>query len=223
MKILPILFYNDMVKAILNGKKTCTRRIVKPTQFVGNVEMIPNKCRTNMPNEYIKNKPFMLKPYCDMTDSELIMTAYKKPYQPGDILYVRETWSEIKNPDGSHKKYVYKASDNIVKFKWHPSIYMPKTAARIWLKVTNVKVERLQDIDINGIRDEGLDSMDFMTIYTEDIDKFKGWEVFWFSIIKKLGINKFGWDANPWVWVIEFELCDKDDKDIVQAGGIDDK
>ena len=96
MKILPILFYNDMVKAILNGKKTCTRRIVKPTQFVGNVEMIPNKCRTNMPNEYIKNKPFMLKPYCDMTDSELIMTAYKKPYQPGDILYVRETWSEIK-------------------------------------------------------------------------------------------------------------------------------
>lgn len=84
-------------------------------------------------------------------------------------------------------------------------------------------MERLQDIDINGIRDEGLDSMDFMTIYTEDIDKFKGWEVFWFSIIKKLGINKFGWDANPWVWVIEFELCDKDDKDIVQAGGIDDK
>lgn len=209
MKILPILFYNDMVKAILNGKKTCTRRIVKPTQFVGNVEMIPNKCRTNMPNEYIKNKPFMLKPYCDMTDSELIMTAYKEPYQQGDILYVRETWFK------GLKRYMYCAdytdaekyyqNGKEVSIKWHPSIHMPKEAARIWLKVTDVRVERLQEISGEDLIKEGIDL--FQSSYVRvAFDEFKN---IWNSTIKKSDLDRYGWNTNPWVWVIEFERCDK--------------
>ena len=198
----PILFNTEMVRAILDGRKTCTRRIVKPQQLVG---LLPDKCKNGVPEEFLKEKKFMFKPYCNMTDSELIMTAYKKPYQPGDILYVRETWSEIKNPDGSHKKYIYKASDNIVKFKWHPSIHMPKEAARIWLKVTDVRVERLQEISGEDLIKEGIDL--FQSSYVRvAFDEFKN---IWNSTIKKSDLDRYGWNINPWVWVIEFERCDK--------------
>ena len=100
MEIKPILFNTDMVRAILEGRKSCTRRIVKPQQLIG---MLPDKCKNGAPEEFLKEKELMFKPYCDMTDIELINTAYKAPYQPGDILYVRETWSEW--TDG----YLYKA------------------------------------------------------------------------------------------------------------------
>lgn len=110
MSIKPILFNTAMVRAILDGKKTMTRRVVK--------------------------NPAM--PIC----------------RKGDILYIRETWAEIKNINSSHIKYVYRATDAypfgvkgyIVKFKWRPSIHMPKAAARIWLRVTDVRVERLRDM-----------------------------------------------------------------------------
>lgn len=94
MAIKPILFNTTMVRAILDGKKNCTRRIVKPQQFVG---MLPDKCKNGVPEEFLKEKKFMFKPYCDMTDVELINAAYKAPYQPGDILYVRETWKNAPN------------------------------------------------------------------------------------------------------------------------------
>lgn len=89
MSIKPILFNTDMVRAILEGRKSCTRRIVKTQQLIG---MLPDKCKNGAPEEFLKEKKLMFKPYCDMTDIELINTAYKAPYQPGDILYVRETW-----------------------------------------------------------------------------------------------------------------------------------
>jgi hypothetical protein len=157
----PILFNTEMVRAILDGRKTCTRRIVKPQQLVG---LLSDKCKNGVPEEFLKEKKFMFKPYCDMTDSELIMASYKAPYQPGDILYVRETWG-YPIALNSDKKYVFRA-DEVAEsgFKndshiWHPSIHMPKGAARIWLKVTDVRVERLQEITIDGIRNEGISSM----------------------------------------------------------------
>lgn len=79
---------------------------------------------------------------------------------------------------------------------WRPSIHMPRAAARIWLEVKDVRIERLQDIDDNGILAEGLE----IGCYFEDL---------WDSVIKKSDIKKYGWDVNPWVWVIEFERREK--------------
>lgn len=143
---------------------------------------------------------------------------FKLPYQPGDILYVRETWSEIKNADGSHKKYVYKASDQypfgesryIIKFNWKPSIHMPKEAARIWLMVTDVRVERLQDITEDGAKEEGANFKNGKNVGLEEKMRRTAIERFaeiWNSTIKKTDLDRYGWDANPWVWVIEFERC----------------
>lgn len=241
MAIKPILFNTEMVRANLDGRKTCTRRLVNPRQFMG---MLPDRCKNATPDEFLKNKRMMFKPYCDMTDAELIMTAYKEPYQPGDILYVRETvWQKIGyylDVDGETKpswynEFRYVASDEKPETGWNyswvkrPSIHMPKEAARIWLKVTDVKVERLQEIDEDGVWDEGFrfkppcltrvsadgHTCDLDGPCTSSIkycDMTMG-ELFgrklWNNTIKKSDLDRYGWGANPWVWVIEFERCEK--------------
>lgn len=235
MSMKPILFNTDMVKAILDGRKSCTRRIVKPQQLVG---LLPDKCKNGVPEEFLKEKKFMFKPYCDMTDIELIMTSYKKPYQPGDILYVRETWEHFeccccegdehgncyRKPQQSvlNKScgcYMYRATDEIYgDAKWHPSIHMPKEAARIWLKVTDVRVERLQEITEDEAVKEGVYQSNCKECNApfgcdacpdEGYNEIDGFADLWNSTIKKSDLDRYGWDANPWVWVIEFERCDK--------------
>ncbi len=219
MAIKPILFNTEMVRANLDGRKTCTRRLIKPLQFNG---MLPDKCKNAMPEEFLKKKRLMFKPYCDMTDSELISTAYNSQYQTGDILYVRETvWQKTGHYldiDGETKavwcnEFRYAASDEKPEVGWNyswakrPSIHMPKEAARIWLKVTDVRVERLQDITIDDIRNEGLPSA---AVHAGDIEiALKEWEKLWNGTVKKSDLDCYGWDANPWVWVIEFERCEK--------------
>ena len=197
---LPILFNIEMVKAILNGRKTCTRRAIElPDKMTG--RPIGKSGDSSNPLGFFY--PGGIK---------------RPPYQPGDILYVRETWSEIKNADGSHKKYVYKASDQypfgesryIIKFNWKPSIHMPKEAARIWLKVTDVRLERLQDITEDGAKEEGANFKNGKNVGLEEKMRRTAIERFaeiWNSTIKKTNIDRYGWDANPWVWVIEFERC----------------
>lgn len=219
MAIKPILFNTEMVRANLEGRKSCTRRIVKPQQLIG---MLPDKCKNGAPEEFLKEKKLMFKPYCDMTDAELIMTAYKAPYQPGDILYVRESvWQKTGHyldVDGETKavwcnEFKYVASDEKPETGWNyswakrPSIHMPKEAARIWLKVTDVRVERLQEITADSIRNEGLSSL---AVHCGDMEiALKEWENLWNSTIKKSDLDRYGWDANPYVWVIEFERCEK--------------
>lgn len=209
MAIKPILFNTEMVRAILDGRKSCTRRIVKPQQFIG---MLPDKCKNGAPEEFLKEKKLMFKPYCDMTDIELINTAYKASYQPGDILYVRETWSE----GYEEGTYIYRASDKLAdlptfkessKLIYHPSIHMPKEAARIWLKVTGVRVERLQEITSEQISREGVE-VEYPHVLNGE-EKRYAFSTLWNSTIKKSDIDTYGWDANPWVWVIEFERCEK--------------
>ncbi len=202
MAIKSILFNTEMVRAILNGKKSCTRRIVEPRQLVG---LLPDKCKNGMSEEFLKEKKFMFKPYCDMTNIELINAAYKAPYQPGDILYVRETWSPVfVRP----RRYLYKVeckeAENLP-IKLPPSIYMPKEAAHIWLKVTDVRVERLQEMDKMDAVKEGIDTRLCFNL-NHALAKFKK---MWNSTIKKSDLNRYGWDANPWVWVVEFERCEK--------------
>ena len=203
-RVLPILFNTEMVRAILDGRKSCTRRIVKPQQLI---VMLPDKCKNGAPEEFLKEKKLMFKPYCDMTDIELINTAYKAPYQPGDILYVRETWK--KAPNGYYYYEDWQRNDIADVTKWKPSIYMPKEAARIWLKVTDVRVERLQDITIDEIRKEGLEPrFNVKDKFSDGIARGRFLEL-WNSTIKKSDLDRYGWSANPYVFVIEFERCEK--------------
>lgn len=246
MAIKPILFNKqisaEMVRAILDGRKTCTRRLVSSRQFLG---MLPDKCKNAAPDEFLKGKRMMFKPYCDMTDAELIMTAYKAPYQPGDIMYVRETWQYLYELDGNEQiiegtgKYYYAATDTIPfdtyvdasgvtheRVPWHPSIHMPKEAARIWLKVKDVRAERLQEMKPVDVIKEGAypDCWDCLNTYGESglqccygteeqcsqcDEVMMEWEKLWTSTIKKSDIDRYGWDASPWVWVIKFERCEK--------------
>lgn len=215
-RVLPILFNENMVRAILDGRKTVTRRLIKPQQLIG---LLPDKCKNGTPEEFLKEKKYMFKPYCDMTDAELIKTSYKLPYQPGDILYVRETWCDDRQftHDSTPGRYFYKASESDdFTSKWHPSIHMPKEAARIWLKVNDVHVERLQKMNEVDTAKEGIRT-DVQTRRLDDpdfIENFGGIELFknlWNSTIKKSDLDRYGWDANPWVWVIEFERCENPD------------
>lgn len=210
MAVKGILFNTEMVRAILDGRKTCTRRIVKsqPTAHYG-------------------------------------AQCIKPPYQPGDIIYVRETWHKYIKRVGKGQNchlaefYGYKASianSEDAEEPWKPSIHMPKEAARIWLKVTDVRVERLQDITEDGAEAEGMpDSLDYPVdkaycplckgegiIGTVDVHSLghmdvdcpycdsyrKRFENLWNSINQK-SLDSYGWYANPYVWVIEFERCEK--------------
>lgn len=225
-RVLPILFNTDMVRAIMDGRKTVTRRLIKPQQLIG---ILPDKPKNGTPEEFLKEKKHMFKPYCDMTDGELIKASYNPPYQPGDILYVRETvWQKVGHyldVDGEtkpswYKEFKYVATDEKPETGWNyswvkrPSIHMPKEAARIWLKVKDVRVERLQEMNEVDTAKEGirtdvqthrLDAPDF-------IENFGGIELFknlWNSTIKKSDLDRYGWDANPLVWVIEFERREK--------------
>lgn len=193
MAIKPILFNTEMVRAILDGRKTCTRRIVK--------DDIPDDAMWGYtaftPKGYISCRGVYADGYGE--------GFFKLPYQPGDILYVRETWGHPISLN-SDKQYVFRA-DKIAEsgFKndshiWHPSIHMPKKAARIWLNVTNVRVERLQDMTDDDAEAEGCFDYTSTALGFPDV---------WDSTIKKSNLDSYGWDANPWVWVIELERCEK--------------
>lgn len=114
------------------------------------------------------------------------------------------------------ERYYYKADDNDFHCVWHPSIHMPKEAARIWLKVTGVRVERLQECGEGwciDIEKEGIATPQDPILYISD-DAFHDalrmeFQKIWDSTIKKSDLDRYGWDANPWVWVIDFERCDK--------------
>lgn len=210
MSMKQILFNTEMVRAILDGRKSCTRRIVKPQQLVG---LLPDKCKNGVPEEFLKEKKLMFKPYCNMTDIELINTAYKAPYQRGDILYVRETWCKgleryIYRADYSDTEKFYRDGKEI-EMKWHPSLHMPKDAARIFLRVTNVRVERLQDITVEDALAEGMDKYIRLNGELDENSIITSFIGIWNSTINKSNLDFYGWDANPWVWVIEFERCDK--------------
>lgn len=221
MAIKPILFNTDMVRAIMDGRKSCTRRIVKPQ---------PDEKHT-YPLGFVTDSTEKKEVGCfefGINEYGGSIQCAKPPYHPGDLLYVRETWQYLYELDGNEQviedtgKYYYAATDTIPfdtyvdengmnhdHAPWRPSIHMPKEAARIWLKVTDVRVERLQDITGKSVLREGINSH-----VHPDADYFDGnqREVFadlWDSTIKKSDIDRYGWDANPYIWVIEFERCEK--------------
>lgn len=200
MVIKPILFNTEMVQAIMDGRKSCTRRVVKPQW-----EEYPH-CKY-VHNEYIYDE-MAENVYCARCGYPL-EPERRSPYQPEDILYVRETWhrytKRVGKGEGCHleEHYGYKASianSEDAEEPWKPSIHMPKKAARIWLNVTNVRVERLQDMTDDDAEAEGCFDYTSTALGFPDV---------WDSTIKKSNLDSYGWDANPWVWVIEFERCEK--------------
>ena len=204
MAIKPILFNTEMVRAILDGRKKCTRRIVK----------IPNYIKKQDDGLYTL---FAEGTCYENQHFEEIIQYLKKPYQPGDVIYVRETWCALPVNEAGHMRghsvYYYKADGDLRpegwRGNWHPSIHMPKEAARIWLKVTDVRVERLQDITIDEIRREGLEPrFKVKDKFSGDIARGRFLEL-WNSTIKKSDLDRYGWSANPYVFVIEFERCEK--------------
>jgi hypothetical protein len=206
MAIKPILFNTEMVRAILDGRKTCTRRMVR--FLPGENPQWTGYIRDGLMLYNGKNEPCIR----------------KAPYQPGDTLYVRETWK--KAPNGYYYYEDWQRGDIADLTKWKPSIHMPKEAARIWIKIMNVRVERLQEMKPVDVIKEGAysDCWDCLNTYGESGSQccygteeqcsqcdevMMEWEKLWTSTIKKSNLNRYGWDANPWVWVIEFERCEK--------------
>ena len=221
----PILLNTEMVKAVEIEAKRVTRRVVKiQPKEDGKFERMDNG-----------NFQFKVEPYGSIYDYEI-----KPPYQIGDILYVRETWCEY---DADHvvdgQKYAYRADATLVSeetrkklgYKWKPSIHMPKKAARFFLRVTGVRVERLQDITDEAAQDEGMPGpLNYpineiycpkchgqgMRVYygtfgyadyeCPDCDTtVKRFANLWNRTVKKSDLELYGWQANPWVWVISFE------------------
>ena len=193
----PILFNTDMVRAIQAGLKTQTRRIIKGLPL-------------HEPYfEVDEGRGFMM----DSEDGQFYALENFCKVQPRDVLWVRETWQRLFDHKGW--RYEYKADYNDdeplklggMYIAWRPSIHMPKEAARLFLFVKHVRAERLQSITMDEIKAEGLTSAG-VHVGDEEI-AFKEWELLWNSTVKKADLPRYGWEANPWVWVIEFERIDK--------------
>jgi hypothetical protein len=195
MKGRPIVFNAEMVNAILEGRKTQTRRIVKYMPQFGK----PEKWCQKVNNKYFKN----------------IVGDYRK-YSPhgsiGDLLWLRETFGFIDttNESGEEPDIFYRA-DGEMGCKWRPSTYMPLWASRMTLEITGVRVERLQEITGEDAMREGVDYVPCYPYedhygrklltpcdYIRAVQKF---EMLWDSIYA----GKYPWESNPWVWVIEFK------------------
>lgn len=186
----PILFSGPMVRAILNGNKTMTRRVVNKDWWIN---CLAEGC------------------YPESIDK----SVFRCPYgMPGDRLWVREAWGvctevDDKKPEPGFKIYYRadgqskdgtpaKSFENWPVAKWRPSIHMPRWASRILLEVVAVRVERLQAIDNQGALAEG--TPDVRTV-ENNWDMRDCFRALWDGLNEKRG---FGWTVNPWVWVVEF-------------------
>ena len=214
-RVLPILLNTEMARAVLKNIKTETRRVVKP-QPKGAHDILGPSEENDGTYEF----------FCGGFDGEKYtdwIEAVKMPYHPGDTLYVRETWTT-----DFYGTYHYRAdfeSDYLdpcetleggypascrfhpgcdgceresQRIRWRPSIHMPKDAARIFLRVKDVRAERLQDLTDEDVVAEGLQIGD-------------PFDDLWDSTIKPADRAIYGWEADPWVWVIEFQRISKEE------------
>jgi hypothetical protein len=211
-KEIPILFSTEMVQALLDERKTMTRRVIK-AEFEQNINgnwnyHFKGSAASNQTKESMNDNFFGIIDHC--------------PYgEVGDILWVREgfKYDVVQDKNGVFRDvYSYKANfpeEHPKILRWKPSIHMPKVAARIWLEVVNVRVERLQDIsEVEAIK-EGIvqkywkDSRGYffiaddrsLTELGEDGEYVTAFEKLWHEIN-----GKESWEANPWVWVVEFKV-----------------
>ena len=188
----PILFSGEMVRAILDGRKTQTRRVVKPQPTGGYLGFINERLK-----HWFRHEPRSIEIGC--------------PYgRPGDTLWVRETWASHKYMDdtkpseftaGAQMLPVWYRADNVQsdeRGKWRPSIFMPRWASRITLRVVDVRVETLWDMTVSKMTAEGV-----AEIENDDKHPLTPFITLWDSINADRG---HAWYTNPWVWVVEFEV-----------------
>ena len=212
MKERPILFNAEMVRAVLAGTKTQTRRLVKPQPDWE--QDGPIACETYHPTKVRRNgEEYPGEAVFGFATEE---EGWKSPYGgPGDTLWVRETWKPTRSARSGINSFVrYRADDSrrdVAHYlpgdyedPWRPSIHMPRWASRITLKVTGVRVSRVQDMSEDDAYDEGITLPDELRWEPEllDFDSKDAFRTLWDSLNTKPGTD---WDANPWVWVIEFE------------------
>ena len=187
MKERPILFSTLMVKSLLEGRKTQTRRVVKP-----------------QPDKILHGEPYWK------------LGGFRDAWKPwgikGDCLWVRETWCPYPEEltgrrwyratdEKSHSRWRDNSKQPKHLFNWRPSIFMPRWASRITLEITNVRIERLQDITEEDAIKEGC-AHTGLGVSADEIESAREqFEKLWDSINGK----KFPWDSNPYVWVIEFQ------------------
>ena len=190
----PILFNAKMVRAILEGRKTVTRRVVRRKELDA---VLSSPARTENP---------------DIPDCRFIKCLCTAPCEAGDILWVREAWDRLPISPGGHFRpngvYYYRADGDTrpephTHKAWHPSIHMPRDAARLFLRVTMVRAERLREMVLADVLMEGVQEADTYE-HTWDL-----WHQTWDSTIKPADRPVYGWAANPWVWVISFERVDR--------------
>lgn len=199
----PILFSTPMVQAILDGRKTMTRRVMKDyTQFdIEEAELLENN-GYNLTHNY---KMSIESVGIFSTKDKLLnwfVSKYSK-YQVGDVLWVRETWAKCIDFQGK-EIFVFRADNDTHGVKWKPSIFMPKEACRIFLRVTNVRVERLQDITAHDIFQEGCVPINSCSLEECSEHAYDWWKDLWNTIN-----GKGAWEANPYVFVYEFQRIEK--------------
>jgi hypothetical protein len=228
MKEYPILFSTPMVQAILEGRKTQTRRVVK--NIPDGSQYLKEYPAHNAMDMY----PFLKPDELQKPDNEKNATVISCPFgKIGDRIWVRETWKpELVDCAGKAASYYYLADNPDAKstsIKFKPSIHMPKAAARIWLEITEVKVERLQDISEEDAIDEGIHvkywggdktqpyayrptvpSEELVTDY--DRTPEESFQKLWQSIN-----GGESWEANPWVWVVKFKVLSTTGKPDIHA------
>jgi hypothetical protein len=193
MREKPILFNTEMVRAILDGRKTMTRRIVKNEKIFQAAAKIGE----------------ISSALIDKRELEKHDLSYILQFCPfgtvGDGLWVRETWSEYED------NYFYRASIDLLEDKeldqmkygfnkWKPSLFMPKSACRLKLRITNIRVERLNDISRGDAMQEGCPFQNLAKVNNP---------ISWFMNLWESINGKGSWDKNPWVWVVEFEKLKK--------------
>lgn len=222
-KVVPIVFDEYMVHAVLDNRKKSVRKLVRTgksypeyhdrDKFYGLVNHLNNDYKNWYAGFYKDSDKFIGPDGGEMVDA----LYWKTPCKPGDILYVKETWTNDKLIFGNGVSSIYRFkadggeyldyNGGSVSVPWKPAICMPKEAARIWLKVEAIIVERLQDMWASDVSREGIL---FERPYTADkmLEKYAN---IWDSKLKKHELSIFGWDANPYVYVIDFTRCEKPD------------
>lgn len=193
----PILFNTKMVQAIIDGRKTQTRRLVSPAHIAA----LSSSTRKSHP---------------ELTDQEFLFQIAAPKYRIGEILYVRETWGTFEEPG----KIYYRAdNDAPANIEWKPSIHMPKTAARLFLIIKEIRVERLRDITEEDARAEGApdcfcDEEDEDDRLCQSCEKRMGARMafaeIWDETITRKNRPSYGWHANPFIWVYKFEKIQTD-------------
>lgn len=214
MRVLPILLSRETALEILRGHRTSMRKVVKPKYG-------KDECGFQVITIYRKKD----EKYAEKTDTNgrgfTPPHIVKPPYQVGDVLWVQERCCQLKN-DG---KYFY-ATDrgtNLEERKlldynnaaWKSALTMPKEAARIWLKITDVYLERLQDISDEEAKKEGANFSNGKHVGWEEKMRRTAAERFaerW-DVHNNPESEKYSWNSNPWVWVIHFEKCEKLEKE----------